>query len=139
MEKTKLGISIGFYAALTFLVTFFAGYIGLVLMAGYALFAESDLWLKKTVVKVGLIAVFFSVIRAVIGFIPDILTFIENIVRIFNNSFYIPVVYNLLNSLDSIIDILEKAVFFFGALLAFKMKNLPLGPVDKALNKQFDS
>ena len=49
MEKTKLGISVALLSALTFL----SGYLGitvLVLLAGYILIREENVYLKKTAV-----------------------------------------------------------------------------------------
>jgi len=137
MEKTKLGISVGLYAAITFLVSLFSGYLGLILLVGYALYAESDLWLKKTVVKAFLITVAFSVINYVIGFIPDILGFVESLVGLFSPYFRVPVVHSLLNALSTAIRILEKVVFLLAAIISLKKGKLSLGPVDKLIDKHF--
>ena len=51
MEKSKLGISVGLLAALLYFLGLLSGYLVTVLVAGYILVAESNLWLRKSAVK----------------------------------------------------------------------------------------
>ena len=47
MEKTKLGISVSLMAAAVYLLGLLSGYTVTILLVGYILLKEEDMWLKK--------------------------------------------------------------------------------------------
>ena len=95
MEKTKLGISVGLMAAITFFSgLFIRGELSilLILLAGYCLLAEENVWLKKCAVKAVALMVIFAVVTTVVGLIPEAFNFIDGIFMIFNGRFSVPII-----------------------------------------------
>lgn len=70
MEKTRLGISVGLLAAIMYFMGIL-NLLGLLLIAGYILFCEKDLWLRKSAVKAVLIYAVFAVITLILGVIDN--------------------------------------------------------------------
>ena len=60
MEKTRVGITAGAFGAAACLAGFFGGYVAVILLAGYVLLFEENAWLRRCVVKVFVIMLFFS-------------------------------------------------------------------------------
>ena len=101
MEKTKLGISVGLFGALTYLAAYMSGFLVIILIVGYVMLMESNEWLKKTVVKALITLAFFSVLSVAIGFIPQVINFITDFINIFGTSIYLNVVNKLFGELQS--------------------------------------
>jgi len=136
MEKTKIGLSVNIVAAIALLFALFGNSLALVLVVGYVLIAESDLWLKKTVVKALFVSLLFSLIYLVIGFIPTLVDFIEEIVRFFNVGFSIPVIDSVIYIIRGIfLSTIEKLVFLFMAFMAFSKKDIKIAPIDDFIDK----
>jgi len=133
--KTKLGISVVMLAAGTYLLGLFSGYLSLVLIAGYVLICESDEWLKKSVVKALVITVAFSVLSAVIGFIPNAISIVDDLVSIFGGSFNILFLSRIINFINTILAVFEKLLMLALALLALDNKTIKLPVVDKFIEK----
>ena len=60
MQKTRLGISVGMLGATIYLSGLFGGYVAILLLAGYSLLFEENIWLKKSAVKAVALLLFFS-------------------------------------------------------------------------------
>ena len=70
MQKTKLGLSVGFMGAILCCAGMFMGYTATILLAGYVILMEEDVWLKATAVKVVSIMTVFSLILAALSIVP---------------------------------------------------------------------
>lgn len=137
MTKTKLGVSVGFLAAATFLASFFSGYTVLTLLVGYILIAEQDMWLKQTAVKAYALTLAFSVLSAVVGLIPNFVTFVDDLLNLFGSDFYIAIVSKIITFVNTTISLCEKVLFLLLGLQALKQKTIAIGPIDKLVNKHF--
>ncbi|MBO5178694.1 MAG: hypothetical protein J6K15_11530 [Lachnospiraceae bacterium] len=133
--KTKLGISVAMMAAGTYLLGLFSGYLALVLIAGYVLLCESDEWLKKSVVKALVITVAFSVISAVIGFIPNAISIVDDLVSIFGGNFSILFLSRIVTFINTVLSVFEKLLMLALALLAFDNKTIKLPVIDSFIEK----
>ena len=133
--KTKLGISAGAFAALTFLMAIYGGYTVILLAIGYVLIAERNEWLRTTVVKAGVIMLFFSIVSTLLYAIPDLLGWINSFLNIFDKRFSYSVVTNIVRFLDDTLVIIRRVLFLLLALFALGMKTIKIGFVDKFVAK----
>ncbi len=130
MEKTKLGISVGFMAALMCLAGWFGGYVVAIIVAGYILIAEEDKFLKQTAVKVVVLMFAFSLASVAINFIPDLFYVLESFLRIFNTYFHVEFIDRIFNFLGNALSIIKILAFAALAFLATKKKSINVPFVD---------
>lgn len=135
MEKTKLGISVGIAGAAIYFVAYFGGYIPAILMAGYVLIAEENLWLKRSAVKAVTTLACFSVLFAIIGLLPDALSWIQTLVNVFNGSFDYGIVSKILSVFTEAISIVKTVIFLMLGVKALSMATIKVPFVDNFINK----
>lgn len=135
MEKTKLGISVGIAAAAIYFVAYFGGYIPAILMAGYVLIAEENQWLKRSAVKAVATLACFSALFAVIGLLPDALSWIGSLVDLFNGSFSYSIVSKILSVITEALDIAKTVIFLMLGVKALTQATIKVPFVDNFLNK----
>ena len=138
MQKTKLGISIGFMAAILCCAGMFMGYTATLLLAGYVILMEEDVWLKATAVKVVSIMAVFSLIIVAINMIPDAISVINYFVAMFGGSFSLYVVTNLTYFIQETVLFAENLVFLVLALKALKLDTINVPVVDELITKHMD-
>lgn len=138
MQKTKLGITVGAFGAMTYFAGFFSGYLVAIILAGYVLLFEENAWLKRSVVKAVVLMVFFSVLVALINFIPDVIGFIGNVASVFNGYFEIAKVSKIITALVSGIDIVEKAMFIGLGIKALSQSTIVIPFIDTKVSKYMD-
>lgn len=135
MEKTKLGISVGIAAAAIYFVAYFGGYVPAILMAGYVLITEENQWLKRSAVKAVATLACFSALFAVIGLLPDALSWIGSLVDLFNGSFSYSVVSKILSVITEALDIAKTVIFLMLGVKALTQATIKVPFVDNFLNK----
>lgn len=133
--KTKLGISVAMMAAATYLLGLFTGNLALLLIVGYVLLCESDEWLKKSVVKALAISLAFSLVSAVIGFIPNAITIVDDLVNIFGGNFSIGFLTRIVNFIDTLLAVFEKLLMLGLAFMALSNKTIKLPVIDELIDK----
>jgi uncharacterized membrane protein len=136
MEKTKLGLSIGVLGAVLYLLGLFSGYIATILVAGYVLLCENNAWLKKTALRAVFMLLAFSLLSTVVGLIPDLINFVDNICNIFKGHFTFNFATNVINVLRDIIGFAEIFAYVFLAFTAIKQKDIKLPIIDKLIEKE---
>ena len=77
MQKTKIGISAGCFGAVIYLAGVTGGLLLAVILIGYVLLVEENLWLRRCAVKAGALLFIFSMCILAIGLIPDAINCIE--------------------------------------------------------------
>ena len=87
MQKTKLGISVELLGASICLTALFGGLTPTILLAGYVLLMEKDEWLRRCAVKALAVLLMIAFGITVVGLIPDLLSWISSIVRVFKGNF----------------------------------------------------
>lgn len=138
MQKTKLGITVGAFGAITFLAGLFSGYLVAIILVGYVLLFEENAWLKRSVVKAIVLMVFFSVTIAIINIIPDVIGFIGNIASVFNGHFAIAKVNQIVTVLVSGLNIIEKILFLGLGMKALNQGTIVIPFIDKKVSKYID-
>lgn len=135
--KAKLGISVGLLGAATYLIALFGGYIPLLLLVGYILIIEENIWLKKAAIKSMALCLFFSLINSVIGLIPSLIYLIDDLLNIFDNSFSLPTITSIIIFLQSAVS-LVKTVFLLGlGITALNQGTIKFPFIDKLIDKHY--
>ena len=135
MQKTRFGIAVGLMGAIIYFLGITGGYIPTVIAAGAILLTEENEWLKKSAVKCVLLMLCFSLVNIVIGFIPDVINIIDRICTIFDGSFSVPVLTNIVYAATNIINLIQYVLFILLGLKAFNQGTIPVGFVDSIVNK----
>ena len=128
VSLSKLGVSVTVLAALMYFCGYFGGYLVTIALGLYILLVEEDLWLKKSAVRAISLLVLFSLLEALLGFIPTFMDIIRSLLNIFGTDFGLYIVDNIVNFFRLWLGVIEKAVFIlFGILAVFGIpKKLPL-------------
>lgn len=135
--KAKLGISVGLLGAATYLMALFGGYTPLLLLVGYILIVEENIWLKKAAIKSIALCMFFSLINSVIGLIPSLIYLIDDLLSIFDSSFSIPTITSIIIFLQSAVS-LVKTVFLLGlGITALNQGTIKFPFIDKLIDKHY--
>ena len=139
--KTKIGISAGAFAALTFLLALWGGYVPLILVVGYVFIAEKNEWLKTTVAKALVLTFCFVLLRFFLGAIPNVLDCLNSMIRIFSAESVIDYskFSQVISFIRNVLSIVEDVVFLLLALFALKMNTIKIGFVDKFVTKNLIS
>lgn len=135
MQKTRLGISVGILGAAIYLTGVFSGYLVPVILTGYVLLFEENVWLKRSAVKAVALMLFFSFVTVLINLIPDAMNCISYIVSMFGGNFYIGLISNLVSAVTSVIDIIEKILFMGLGVKALNQSTIAVPVIDKLINK----
>lgn len=135
MQKTKLGIPFGLLAAAIYFTGLFGGYIPVILLTAYVLLVEDDEWLRRSSVKAIMLMVLFSLIHIVLGFIPDVLDVLTDIIALFTEAFTYGKFLQIIGILNNIFNILEYILFIALGVTALKGRSILLPVVDKMIYK----
>ena len=133
MEKTRLGISVGLLAAIMYFMGIL-NLLGLLLIAGYILFCEKDLWLRKSAVKAVLIYAVFAVITLILGVIDNCFGILNTMIGwLFSFRIDFPL------DLDTIVgyaaSILRTVLYLVLAAMALKQNTIRIAPLDNFIDK----
>lgn len=135
MQKTKLGISVAVLGATIYFTGLFSGYLITIILAGYILLMEENVWLKKAAVKSVALMICFSILSAVLGLIPDVIGFVDSIFNIFGGSFRISVLTNIVYMLRDGLNLVEKVLFLLLGLKALNQGTVKVPVIDKFVEK----
>lgn len=138
MQKTKLGISVGLLGAITYFAGLFGGYVVAILVFGYIMLVEDNPWLRKTAVKAIILLVTFSALSAVIGLVPDFISFINSIFNIFNEYLSLSLVTKILAVITGALGIVKTVVFLLLGIKALNQGTLLIPVVDDITNKNME-
>lgn len=139
MQKTKLGVTVALLGAALYFSGLFSGYIITIVLAGYVLLMEENLWLKKAAVKSVALLMTFSILSAVLGLVPGLVNFIDDVFNIFGGSFSIRIVTNIITMLRSALTLIETVLFLLLGLKALSQGNIGVPVVDKLVDKCFET
>lgn len=138
MQKTKLGLTVGFMGAVLYALGLFSGYFITIAAVVYVLIVEENIWLRKTAVKVLALTFLFPIIRTIIGFIPDTIGFINSIMSLFDDTFKIEIVSKIVIILNNIVNIAEYVIFIMLGIRAFSQGTIKIPGVDSIINKHMN-
>ena len=135
MQKTKLGISAALLGAVVCFSGLFSGYLLVFLLTAYILLMEENVWLKKTAVKTVAVLMVFSLLSAVLGLIPDLISVISSIFNIFNGSFSIRILSSIISAARSILGFLETLLLLGLGFKALNQGTIKIPMIDKLVDK----
>lgn len=135
MQKTRFGITVSLLGAAIYFMGLFGGYVVTALLTAYVLLFEENEWLKKSAVKAVALMVLFSILSVLTYLIPNIISFIDDVVGTFGGRFYINSVSSLANAAVSALDIIEKVLFIGLGIKALNQGNIAVPVVDKLIDK----
>ncbi len=138
MSQTKLGISIGLMAALTYLLCFFSNYTTIIILIGYIFLCEENKWLKKTAFKSFTITVCFSLLFIFTGIFPQILNMFNNFFNILNIGFNLTKINQLHIAIDGVLSIVKTILFILLGFFAINQKTIPIPPIDNFVDKHIE-
>jgi len=135
MEKSKLGISVALFAALTFLTGYF-GVTVMILVAGYILIREENQYLKKTAVGTIVLYLAFAALSLCIGILDSFFDLFNVGGWMYGNIAY-TITSGFISFLNSLVAIAKYVVFGLLALFALLGKEVKIPVIDKFLEKHF--
>ena len=137
MQKTRLGISAALLGAVVCFSGLFSGYLLVFLLTAYILLMEENVRLKKTAVKTVAVLMVFSLLSAVLGLIPDLISVISSIFNIFNGSFSIRILSSIISAARSVLGFLETLLLLGLGFKALNQGTIKIPMIDKLVDKAF--
>ena len=132
MEHTKFGVSVGLVGAAMYLLTCFGGYTSAIILCGYVLLFETNLWLRNCCVKAIALDLVFAFVSGTVGLIPNVLSFID---KMFNTTFSYGLINTIVNNIQFAISILNTALILMLCVKAIKGKTMDIPIVDGLIAK----
>lgn len=124
MQKTKLGISVGLLGAIIYFLGLFGGYQAVILVAGYVLLREEDIWLRKLSVKAVVLLLTFSVAISAIGLIPDLFDWVSSVIALVNINISFSFLTKLVRVVTGAISIIRTVLFLVLGLQALGQEDI---------------
>lgn len=138
MEKTRLGITVGLMGAMIYFTGLFSGYLVAVILAGYVLLCEGNVWLRCSAVKAVALMLFFSGLIVIVNLIPDAFGFISSVLSVFNFNFGFGFVSKIMSVINSGIDIAEKVLFLALGLKALHQGTIAIPALDRFVSRHIN-
>lgn len=133
MEKTKLGISVGLLGAILYILGLI-NFLGLIVVAGYILLCESNVWLRKAAVKAVVIYVVFYLVSILLGMIGDIFGFFNVFLGWFT-AFRLDFPLNIDSLINYIVSFVRSALYLILAFTALHQGTVSMGKLDETIDK----
>lgn len=138
MEKTKLGISVGLVGAALYFLGLIS-FIPLVLIAGYVLLREDNIWLRKTAVKAVVIVIGFNLLSILVGFGSDIFGVINYFVGLTPAHFSVNYPLRIDTLIRYILDLGQTLLLLVLGFKAFSQGSMKVGNIDTMIDKHMDT
>ena len=135
MKTSKLGISVGFMGAILCAIGLFGGYFITIAAVAYVLLREENMWLRKTAIKVLVLTFAFPLLHTIIGFLPDLVKFINDVMYLFDDYFKVEKLPAIVTVLKDVVNIAEYVIFVLFGVLSFSQRTIRLPLVDKLIDK----
>lgn len=135
MQKTKLGVTVGLLGAAVYLTGLLNGLLTAVVLSGYILLFEENIWLKKNAVKAVAVSLVFSLIVTILKFIPDFIGIVDGVFSIFGGNFEIAIISKVISVGVNIVDFVQKVLFVILGIKAVNQSTLAVPVVDDLIEK----
>ncbi len=134
--KTKLGISVGLLGAITYFAALFGGWLPVLLITGYVLLCETNIWLRKTTLNVLALMGIFALADLAISVVPNALLMLEELVDSFDGFISITDFFtHFENFLLLLLALIKQAFFVILAFLALGQRGINIPPITNFINK----
>lgn len=135
MQKTRLGISVNLLAALIYFAALVSGdFVVLIVLTGYVLLMESDLWLRRAAVKATVLYVGIGLLISAVYLIPNFVNWLDTLLKVFEQS----ISYNKLNDIIAVIvsglSFIRKVLMIGLGLKMLKHTDMAVAKVDKIVD-----
>ena len=134
MEKTKLGLPVCLAIAAVYLLVYFGGYTPALLVLGFVLLKEENQTLKISAITAVAVALAYSLINMLIGFIPNLLELVTSFIRVFDAYYYLDMPSAFINFLYNVLSVGRTVVFVALAVMAAMDKPILPGFIKKYLD-----
>lgn len=138
MQKTKLGISVGFLGAILYFIGLFGGLWVTIAAVAYVWIREEDLWIKRTAAKVLSMTFLFPIILLVLGFIPDLIYLCRDMLAVLDISINLDVITKMEAVTANFFNIVKYVFFILLAVFAYFQKTLRLPLIDYTIEKHIN-
>ena len=138
MKKSRLDISVGLLGVGIICAALFGGYLVTIILTGYVLLFEENIWLKKTALKATILMIVFSIIGAIIELIPGAIVFINDFLKIFDSGISATLIQNIADMLRSGLSLINTIVFLVFGFNALTQGTIHVPFVDNLINKHID-
>lgn len=135
MQRTKLGISVGLLGAAICFSGLFSGYLLMGILVGYVLLFEENIWLRKSAVKVFALMIGFSLLSSVIGLVPNVISFIDEIFMMFGGYFSINFLSNFFMAIQTLLDMVKTILMLVMGVKAITQGTVSIPGIDNLINK----
>lgn len=135
MEKTKFGLSTALLGAIIYFACYFGGVTATLLIVGTILLVEENAQIKKIAITAATLVFAFAVLSSLIYLLPNFISCINNILAYFSTSFEITIISKLANTLNTVLDFLEKIIFLALGLCTLTNKNVTVKAIDDFVDK----
>ncbi|MCQ2534198.1 MAG: hypothetical protein MJ172_06490 [Clostridia bacterium] len=136
MERSNLGISVGLLGAFLCFAALGGGYIPAVIIAGYILMREGNMWLRTLAIRVIALMVVVTAVVTLINLIPDCWGWIGSWARLFEvDDFPQYKLNSLIGIITSIINICKTILLLCLGFKALKGSTIKLPVVDGMVSK----
>ena len=135
MQKTKLGISVELLGASICLTALFGGLTPTILLAGYVLLMEKDEWLRRCAVKTLAVLLMIAFGITVVGLIPDLLSWISSIVRVFKGNFDYSFISSIISVINGALNIIKTCLLLLLGVKALNHETVNISIIDGIMAK----
>ena len=134
MEKSNLGLPVKIFAALTYLLALFGGYVPAILVTGYILLREDDNFLRRAAVKSMAVLVACSVLSILFNLLPDMVDMLRSMIMIFG-FFSTGFLDNMSAFFANTLSLAKSVVLVLLAVLAVFNKSIDIKPLSAWADK----
>lgn len=138
MQKTKLGISVALVGAGIYFLGLFGGYLSILILVGYILLVEDNMWLRRTCLKALVLMIGFSVLYEGIGLVPSVISWISTACSMFEVCVSMNFISNLIALIRGILNMAKTILFLILGFKALTQGSIHIPVVDNFLNKYVD-
>lgn len=135
MKKSNLGVSVGFIGALAYLAAFLNSFVGIVLIVGYVLLREENIWLRKNVLKALVLYIGFLLLSVVVRLIPNFFGLLNTFLSIFRFNFVSVVFTGIFATLTKLLTYGAKLLYLALGVMALTQRTIAFAPLDKFIDK----
>ena len=135
MKKSNLGVSVGFIGALAYLAAFLNSFVGIVLIVGYVLLREENIWLRKNALKALVLYIGFLLLSVVVRLIPNFFGLLNTFLSIFRFNFVSVVFTGIFATLTKLLTYGAKLLYLALGVMALTQRTIAFAPLDKFIDK----